>query len=88
MIMSPNKKWCNLFFLFGHRYCDRELIVVIEYYFQIWIKKTLNVTSSRVMSSHIGPMYIETPYSCAWNIFILDASANNKKKIMEQHKNI
>ena len=49
------------FFLSCPRYCDWRLIVVIVYYFQIWNKKKHNIISSRVISSHIGPMYIETP---------------------------
>ena len=38
------------------------LVVVIIYYFQIWNKKERWVIISRVISSHVGPMYIETPY--------------------------
>ena len=41
-------------------HCDRGLIVVIVYYFQIWNKKDHNIIISRVISSHMGPMYIET----------------------------
>ena len=37
------------------------LIVVIVYNFQTWNKKE-HIISSRVISSHMGPMYIETPY--------------------------
>ena len=50
------------FFLSCSRHCDWGLIVVIEYYFQIWNKKEHNIIISRVISSHMGPMYIETPY--------------------------
>ena len=42
------------FFFSCPKNCDQGLIVVIVYYFQIWL--------SRVISSHMGPMYIETPY--------------------------
>ena len=31
-------------------------------YFQIWRKKELDIIISRVISSHMGPLYIETPY--------------------------
>ena len=49
------------FFLSSPIHCDQVLIVVIEYYFQIWNKKEHNIIISRVISSHMGPMYIETP---------------------------
>ena len=49
-------------FLSCPRYCDRGLVIVIEYYFQIWNKKEHNIISSRVISNHMGSMYIETPY--------------------------
>ena len=39
-------------------HCDRGLIVVTVYYFQIWNK---NIIISWVISSHVGPMYIEIP---------------------------
>ena len=41
---------------------DWGLIVVIVYYFQIWSKKEHNIIISRVINSHMGPMYIEIPY--------------------------
>ena len=50
------------FFLSCPRHCDQGLIVVIVYYFQIWNKNEDNIIISRVMSSHMGPTYIETPY--------------------------
>ena len=40
--------------------CHRGLIVVISYYFQIWNKKEHDIIISRVIRSHIGPVYIET----------------------------
>ena len=43
---------------------NQELIVVMVYYFQIWNKKEHNIIICRVISSHIGPLYIETSYSC------------------------
>ena len=44
------------------RQCDWELLIVIVYYFQIWKKKELIIiSSSRVISSYMGPMYFETP---------------------------
>ena len=33
-----------------------------EYYFQTWNKKEHNVIINRVISSHVGPMYLETSY--------------------------
>ena len=33
----------------------------IIYYFQIWNKKEHNILISKVISSQIGAMYIETP---------------------------
>ena len=59
---SPNKFWRKIFFLSCPRHSDRGLIVDIVYYFQIWNKIEHNIISSRVISSHVGPMYIETPY--------------------------
>ena len=50
------------FFFSCPRHCDQGLIVVIVYYFQIWNKKKHNIIISWVISSHIGPMYIKTPY--------------------------
>ena len=48
------------FFLSWPRCGDQGLIVVIVYYFQIWNKKEHNIIISRVISSHMVPMYIET----------------------------
>ena len=45
------------FFLSYPRHCDQELIVVIVYYFLIWNKKELNIIISRVINSHMSPMY-------------------------------
>ena len=47
---------------FSSRHCDRGLIVVIIYYFQIWNKREHSIIISRVISSHMGPMFIETLY--------------------------
>ena len=51
-----------MFFLFCPRYCDQGLLVVILYYFQTWNKKEDNIIISRDINSHMGPVYIETPY--------------------------
>ena len=48
-------------FLSCRRLCDQGLIVVILYYFQIWNKKENDIIICRVISSHMGPIYIETP---------------------------
>ena len=37
-----------------------DWIVIVVYYFQIWKTKENNIFISRVISSHMGPMYIET----------------------------
>ena len=55
------------FFLSCPRHCDQGLIVAIVYYFQIWNKKENNIIISRVISSHMGPMYIEIPYKTMYN---------------------
>ena len=60
-ILSLNKSWGKIFSLSCPKHCDRGLIAVIVYYFQIWNKKE-HIIINRVMSSHMGPMYIETPY--------------------------
>ena len=49
-------------FLSYPRHCDQGLIVVIVYYSNIWNKKEDNVIISRIISSHMGPIYIETAY--------------------------
>ena len=46
------------FILSCPRHCDQGLIVVIVYYFDIWNKKERNIIISRVISSHMGPMYM------------------------------
>ena len=57
----------KIVFLSCPMHSDGGLIVVIVYYFQIWNKKEHNIISSRVISSHMGPMYIETPsISAVW----------------------
>ena len=52
------------YFFLLDKHCDRGLIVVIVYYFQIWNKKEHNIIISRAISGHMGgvPIYIETPY--------------------------
>ena len=55
--ISSNAK---IFFLSCPRHCDRGLIVVIVYYFQIWNKKEHNNIVCRFISSHMGPIYIQT----------------------------
>ena len=50
------------FFLSCPRQIDQGLIVVRVYHFQMWNKKEHNIIISRVINSHMGPMYIETPY--------------------------
>ena len=44
-------------------HCDRVLIFVIVYYFQIWKQKEHNIIIISVINSHMGPVYIETPYT-------------------------
>ena len=56
--LSSNKLWREIFFLSCPRHCDQGLIVVIVYNFQIWNKKEHNIIISRIMSGHMGPMYI------------------------------
>ena len=48
-------------FLCCPRNRDQGVIVVIVYCFQIWNKKEHNIIISRIISSHMGSMYIETP---------------------------
>ena len=62
MILSPNMKRCKIFFLSCTRHSEQWFIVVIVSHFQIWNKKEHNIIISRVISSHIGPIYIKTPY--------------------------
>ena len=49
---------------------DTKYLVVIVYYFQIRNKKEHYIIISRVISSHLGPMYIETPYIYTLNIYL------------------
>ena len=52
------------FFLFCPMFCDRELVIIIVYYFQIWNKKELNI----IISSY------KQPSSCrAINVDIPDS---------------
>ena len=51
----------EIFFVSCSRLCNQGLIVFKVYYFKIWTKKEHNLIISRVISSHMGPMYIETP---------------------------
>ena len=50
----------QIFFFSCPRHCDRGLIVVKVCYVQIWNKNRRNI--SRVVSSHMGPIYIKIPY--------------------------
>ena len=64
---SETKKNTTLLFVellavtMGPMYTKREPIVLTVYYYQIWTKKEHNIIIGRVISSHMGPMYIETP---------------------------
>ena len=49
-------------FLSCPNHCDKGLILIIVYFFWIWNKKEHNVIFSWVISSHIGPKYVESPY--------------------------
>ena len=51
------------FFLSCPKHCDRGLIVVIVYYFQIWNKKEHNIISGRIITSCVGPIYNTTLYT-------------------------
>ena len=59
-VLSPNKKWRKIFSLSCPRHCDWGLTVVVVYQFQIWNKKQ-HIIFRRVISRHIGLMYIEKP---------------------------
>ena len=48
------------YFLSCPRHCDRVLIVVRAYYFQIWNKQKNTTLLVVVICSHIDPIYIET----------------------------
>ena len=63
MILSLNKWWHKIFFLSCPRHWDLGLIVVIVYNFQILNKKERNIIIRRVISCHMCPIYIETPYA-------------------------
>ena len=56
-INSSYKKIASLKSLIPPR---RAKATTVLYYFQIWNKKEHNIISS-IISSHMGPMYIETP---------------------------
>ena len=49
-------------------HCNQRLIVAIISYFQIWNKKEHNIIISKVINSHMDPMYNETPY--IFNIYV------------------
>ena len=65
--ISRNAKYFSFLF--------QDIVInVIVYYFPIWNKKDRKIIKSRIISSHMGTMYIETPntseiYDC-WNIFL------------------
>ena len=61
-------------FLSRPRYCDRGLIVVIVYHFQIWNKKKHSLIISRVISCHMGA-YV---YGDSLSIYIYWVSRNNR----------
>ena len=42
----------------------RGLIIVIVYYFQIWNKNYYKIIIIRVINSHMGPVFTETPTDC------------------------
>ena len=55
-----------MFFPACQRHYNRELIVVRVCYFEIWNKKEhgiIIIIIIRVIISHMGPVYIETPYT-------------------------
>ena len=52
--------WRKIFFLSSPRHCNRGLIVVIVYYSET-AKNTALLLVEHI-SSHMDPMYIETPY--------------------------
>ena len=56
-----NGLWRKIFFLICPRHGDQGLIVVIVWYFITWTKTEHIIFISSVISSHMGPMYIETP---------------------------
>ena len=62
MILSPNMIWRKIFFHSCQRPCDKELIIVRIFYFQIWNKNNEHdIIIYRVINSHMGLKYIETP---------------------------
>ena len=61
-ILPPNEQWRKIFLLSFARHCDWGLIVVMIYYFQIWNKQEHIIIISKVISSHMGLMYSETPH--------------------------
>ena len=50
-----------------YKVCIKGKVVKVPY-FKIWNKKEHNIIISGVISSHMGPMYIEIPYSDALGI--------------------
>ena len=72
------------FFLSCLRYCDWGLIVVIVYYFQIWSKKEHHIIISRVINSHFGSMYIETPYTMVqWKRQVISPGWINLEELID-----
>ena len=57
MILSPNDV---KYFFSCPRHCDQGLIVIIVNNIQIWNKKEHNIIISKIISSHMGPLYIMT----------------------------
>ena len=71
MILSPNKSWCKIFFLSYPRHCNRELIIVIVYFFSSLKQKGTEPYFRRIIRSHVGPIHIEHSYTCLLNLNLL-----------------
>ena len=80
MIFSRNKLWSKIFFHSCPRHCNREIIVVIIYSFQIWNKKE-HIIVNKAISSYMvlcilrHPIYTHTDththiYIYIYNIII------------------
>ena len=72
LVISTDAKYI---FLSCPRHCNRGLIVIIVYYFQIR-KKNKNIIISRFIRSHMGPTYIETAYINGLHLFWMILSPN------------
>ena len=59
----PKSNDGKYFFCSCLKHWDQGLIIIIVYYCIIlYTKKEQNIIISRVISSHMGPIYTETPY--------------------------